>query len=149
MRKQKSYDFVIVGGGSAGSALANRLSADPSTSVLVLEAGRNDSKLDPFIHMPAALPYPDRQPAVRLEVRVGARAVHGRPQGLPRARQAPRRLEQHQRDDLPARQSARLRALGRRSRHGVVGIRQLSAVLQAHGDLPCRRRRLARRLADR
>ena len=58
MRKQKSYDFVIVGGGSAGSALANRLSADPSTSVLVLEAGRNDSKLDPFIHMPAALPYP-------------------------------------------------------------------------------------------
>ena len=54
----KTYDFVIVGGGSAGSALANRLSADPSTSVLVLEAGRSDFKIDPFIHMPAALPYP-------------------------------------------------------------------------------------------
>ncbi|MGH3331454.1 MAG: choline dehydrogenase [Nocardioidaceae bacterium] len=54
----KRYDFVIVGGGSAGSALANRLSADPSTSVLVLEAGRSDFKMDPFIHMPAALPYP-------------------------------------------------------------------------------------------
>ncbi|MEC9051249.1 MAG: GMC family oxidoreductase N-terminal domain-containing protein, partial [Actinomycetota bacterium] len=52
------YDYVIVGGGSAGSALANRLSADPSVSVLVLEAGRSDTKLDPFIHMPAALPYP-------------------------------------------------------------------------------------------
>ncbi len=53
-----SYDFVIVGGGSAGSALANRLSADPGTSVLVLEAGRSDFIFDPFIHMPAALPYP-------------------------------------------------------------------------------------------
>jgi choline dehydrogenase len=52
------WDFVIVGGGSAGCALANRLSADPGTSVLVLEAGRNDVKIDPFIHMPAALPYP-------------------------------------------------------------------------------------------
>jgi len=51
-------DFVIVGGGSAGSALANRLSADPSTRVLVLEAGRPDFIVDPFIHMPAALPYP-------------------------------------------------------------------------------------------
>ncbi|KHL10584.1 choline dehydrogenase [Mumia flava] len=54
----KAYDIVIVGGGSAGSALANRLSADESTSVLVLEAGRNDNRLDPFIHMPAALPFP-------------------------------------------------------------------------------------------
>jgi choline dehydrogenase len=53
-----SYDFVIVGGGSAGSALANRLSADPGTRVLVLEAGRSDFRIDPFIHMPAALPFP-------------------------------------------------------------------------------------------
>ena len=55
---EPTYDFVIVGGGSAGSALANRLSADPSTLVLVLEAGRSDYKVDPFIHMPAALPIP-------------------------------------------------------------------------------------------
>ncbi|MEV4563146.1 choline dehydrogenase [Nonomuraea sp. NPDC049419] len=52
------FDFVIVGGGSAGSALANRLSADPSTSVLVLEAGRPDYLWDVFIHMPAALMFP-------------------------------------------------------------------------------------------
>ena len=60
--KLTKYDFVIVGGGSAGSALANRLSADPSTTVLVLEAGRSDFKMDPFIHMPAALPYPIGNP---------------------------------------------------------------------------------------
>jgi choline dehydrogenase len=52
------FDFVIIGGGSAGSALANRLTADPSTRVLVLEAGRRDYLFDVFIHMPAALPFP-------------------------------------------------------------------------------------------
>ncbi|GLY31106.1 choline dehydrogenase [Kineosporia sp. NBRC 101731] len=49
------YDYVIVGGGSAGCVLANRLSEDPSTSVLVLEAGRSDFAWDLLIHMPAAL----------------------------------------------------------------------------------------------
>ncbi len=54
----ETYDFVLVGGGSAGCVLANRLSADPATRVLVLEAGRPDSLWDVYIHMPAALSFP-------------------------------------------------------------------------------------------
>jgi choline dehydrogenase len=55
---ERPWDYVIVGGGSAGSVLANRLTEDPSTRVLVLEAGRSDWRIDPFIHMPAALTFP-------------------------------------------------------------------------------------------
>jgi choline dehydrogenase len=44
-------DFVIVGAGSAGCVLANRLSADPNHRVLLLEAGGKDT--DPWIHIPA------------------------------------------------------------------------------------------------
>ena len=54
----QTYDFIIVGGGSAGCALANRLSADRGNRVLVLEAGRPDYKWDVYIHMPAALTFP-------------------------------------------------------------------------------------------
>jgi choline dehydrogenase len=44
-------DYIVVGTGSAGSVVANRLSADPSSQVVVLEAGPRDK--DKFIHIPA------------------------------------------------------------------------------------------------
>lgn len=52
------FDFVIVGGGTAGCILANRLSADPGTRVLVLEAGRPDHAWDLAVQLPLAMGMP-------------------------------------------------------------------------------------------
>ena len=55
LRSTGTFDYVIVGAGSAGCVLANRLTQDPSVSVLLLEAGGKDSNI--WIHVPLGLMY--------------------------------------------------------------------------------------------
>lgn len=56
----ENYDYIIVGAGSAGCLLANRLSADPDTTVLLLEAGGNDNYF--WIHVPVGYLYTINNP---------------------------------------------------------------------------------------
>src|SRR5512140_1437610 len=70
-----TFDYVVIGAGTAGCLLANRLSADRSKRVLLLEAGRKDDYH--WIHIPVGYLYCIGNPRTDWMYHTGADAVHG------------------------------------------------------------------------
>ncbi len=81
----ESYDYIIVGAGSAGCVLANRLTQDPEVSVLLLEAGGRDDYH--WIHIPVGYLYCIGNPRTDWMYRTAPEAgLNGRSLGYPRGR---------------------------------------------------------------
>ena len=85
MTRMPSYDYIIVGAGSAGCVLANRLSEDPGNRVLLLEAGPPDRNL--MIHIPAGVYSTYRDPKLNWGYASEAEPeLDGRSIGTPRGK---------------------------------------------------------------
>ena len=147
------FDYIIVGAGTAGCVLANRLSADPPSAVLLLEAGGNDDYL--WIHIPVGYLYRIGNPRTDWCFKTEPEPGPQRPRAELSARQGAGRLLGDQRHDLHARPGARLRSLApaRQRRLGAgTTCCPTSSGPRTTGKgarrVPRRRRRMARRAAS-
>lgn len=117
---KQEFDYIVVGAGSAGCVLANRLSADPNTRVLLLEAGGRDNHL--AMRMPLAMMSLVLNPRFTWGFQTEPEPhCNNRQLPIPRGRvlvplAGAWRLLNHQRHALCQRPSTRLR---RMARHGA------------------------------
>ena len=143
MTDRGEYDYVIVGGGTAGCILAARLSEDPAVTVLLLEAGGSDRSWK--VRMPCAYDYLFKNEKFNWCYTRRARAGAGRSPAISAARQGAGRIVQHQRARLHPRPSPRLRALGDARAHAGWSYREVLPYFRALGKLGRGRQRLSRR----
>ena len=132
-----TFDYIIVGAGSAGSVLTNRLSQDSNTTICVLEAGPPDR--NPYIHLPAGFIKTFYNLDDQLVLFAGTRPLDQRAAHLCAARQDARRIELDQRPHLQSRTAPGFRHLGAIRQQGL-GLRGRPALFQAARAAHRRRR---------
>ena len=106
MTEDTTFDYVIVGAGSSGAVLANRLSADPNLTVCLIEAGPRDRS--PFINVPLGVMWLSKDPRHNWLFTSSPQAGLGGRHGVGSARQGAGRQFRDQRHDLYSRPPGRL-----------------------------------------